>query len=149
MLIFTDGACSQNGTWNGGWSYCVVSADNELLYSKSGFEKNTTNNRMELTAVVESLKWARKNKVSNFTIVTDSAYISNCFKNKWYKAWKSNGWLTSKKEPVKNRDLWEYVISGCEDLSATVIKTKGHSNDEWNNYVDREAVKASKSGGDN
>ena len=152
--IYTDGACSQNGTWNGGWAYVITLAE-QIVSEKSGGEQQTTNNKMELEAVKHSLceivsflsfcGESRLDTVVN--IYSDSAYFVNCIKDKWYINWEKNGWKTSKKEPVKNPDTWaailyyvRYIEENCKEFN--VIKVKAHTTDKWNNYVDRKAVEA-------
>lgn len=144
IKIYTDGACRANGTKNalGGWAYAIIYND-ELRLEEWGNEKETTNNRMEMMAVVEALK--------NFTdldeeivICTDSAYIYNCIKQKWYVNWQKNGWVNAAREPVKNKDLWEQIIPYFSNPLISFEKIKGHHGDKWNEYVDRLAVKAAK-----
>lgn len=144
IKIYTDGACRANGTKNalGGWAYAIIYND-ELRLEEWGNEKETTNNRMEMMAVVEALK--------NFTdldeeivICTDSAYIHNCMKQKWYVNWQRNGWVNAAREPVKNKDLWEQIIPYFSNPFVSFEKIRGHSGDKWNEYVDKLAVKAAK-----
>ena len=144
IKIYTDGACRANGTKNalGGWAYAIIYND-ELRLEEWGNEKETTNNRMEMMAVVEALK--------NFTdldeeivVCTDSAYIHNCMKQKWYVNWQRNGWVNATREPVKNKDLWEQIIPYFSNPLISFEKIRGHSGDKWNEYVDKLAVKAAK-----
>lgn len=134
--IYTDGACSHNGTWDGGWGV-VITDGQEILSSFGGGEKNTTNNRMEMTAFLEALKYLN-DKGKKGVIYTDSAYVHNAFKNDWIVNWRRNGWLNSKKEPVKNRDLWEEMLMY---QIPEIVKVKGHSTDIFNNEADLIAVK--------
>ena len=99
LRIYTDGACSgnQNETNIGGWGSILEFGDSQK--ELHGGELNTTNNRMELTAVIEALK---------------SSYVASCFRDKWYVNWRKNGWMTSGKKPVENRELWEELISLVE-----------------------------------
>jgi ribonuclease HI len=139
LEFYTDGACSQNSTWKGGWAVIKV-YDNKEVGGYSGHESDTTNNRMELTAFLYALKDINENKYQGI-IYTDSAYISNCFKDRWYVNWKKNGWLNAKKEPVANRDLWSDIIYLYEkniDL-IRIEKVKGHSNNVFNNRADQVA----------
>lgn len=148
IKIYTDGACKANGKKDavGGWGY-VIFHDSEEAPAKegSGGEKNTTNNRMEMLAVINSLAECPENE--RIIVYTDSAYIHNCMKQKWYKAWLSNNWVNASRQPVKNRDLWEKLIPYFENPLVDFEKVKGHSKNEnehekWNNYVDKLAVAA-------
>lgn len=134
--IYTDGACSQNGTWDGGWAVVVV-ADGEVISEFGGHEKETTNNRMEMLAFIGALEYAKNLPVQNVSIHTDSAYVSNAFAQRWIVNWIKNGWKNSKKEPVKNKDLWEKIISY---EIPKIIKVKGHADNLYNNRVDKLAV---------
>lgn len=150
--FYTDGACSTNGSWNGGWA--VVRIDyhhdgTEIGVIRSGHELNTTNNRMEMIAVIEALKQASKQTINNRTqiiIHTDSAYIVNSFEKGWIENWKKNGWRNSKKEPVKNKDLWLEMLNFidiCGGLGKVIInKVAGHATNKWNNIADVAAVNA-------
>ena len=149
IRLYTDGACSQNGTWKGGWAV-VSTLDNTYLGHWSGSEEDTTNNQMELTAFREALTHITKNdKNDEYFIMTDSAYISNCFEQKWYVNWRRNNWKNAKKEPVANRWLWEEILGIYEGLLAqnyqvTIVKVKGHGDNTFNNMADKLAVEASK-----
>lgn len=147
-LIYCDGAVSGNGRLNskGGWAGVIL--DFNDFYDKqkkakvvSGYEDNTTNQRMELTACLESLKSLPTMDFGDTIIVrTDSAYLCNCFNQKWYVNWKRNGWKNASRQPVKNQDLWEKLIVFFENYPLTIEKVKGHSDDMWNNFVDELAV---------
>lgn len=108
----------------------------------SGGESFTTNNRMEMRAVIEALKIL--NKPCNVKIHSDSALIVNAFNKGWIQNWLQKGWLKADKKPVENRDLWEELLKAKHQHSVEWIKVKGHSNNELNNRVDRLAVNASK-----
>ena len=101
---------------------------------------DTTNNVMELTAVVEGLKLLKYPCIVN--IYTDSAYIVNCFNQNWIEKWVSNNWVNSKKEPVKNRELWEQLYEFTKVHKISFLKVKGHSDDEYNNRCDELARQA-------
>ncbi len=124
--LYCDGACSGNQYDDniGGWGTILTFKDNEKeLY---GSAKNTTNNRMELTALLEGLK-AIKNRKHPVAVFSDSAYIVNCFRQKWYVGWLKRGWQNSKKQPVENRDLWEQILTLVEQHpSVEFYKVKGH-----------------------
>ena len=126
LQIFTDGACSGNGQKKnapGGWGAVLIYGDHKKeIY---GGEISTTNNRMEIIALIQSLKQLKKDNLSA-DIFSDSAYLINCFKNKWYISWKKNGWITSSKTPVLNRELWEELIELVGNHNLTFYKVKGH-----------------------
>ena len=143
--IFCDGATSGNGKADapGGWAY-VILKDGHIVSQNSGCEKGTTNQRMELTAALEACK--EIDAMDGFATVklySDSAYLINCFKQNWWKAWRANGWRNSKKEPVANQDLWEQLITYfMRTPGYDFIKVPGHAGNEWNEYVDKMAVGA-------
>lgn len=140
-IYYTDGACSSKDNC-GGWSCICV--DGPAYY---GYEENTTNNRMELLGVITALQHFSTQTEIGATVYTDSAYISNCFKDKWYVNWRKNGWKNASKQPVKNRDLWEQLIGLYENLKPRMViiaKVKGHDGDTYNEMCDKLAVKARK-----
>lgn len=144
IKIYTDGACRANGTKNalGGWAYTIIYND-EVRLDGWGNEKGTTNNRMEMMAVIEALKnFVDLDK--DIILYTDSAYIHNCMKQKWYINWQKNGWVNATREPVKNKDLWEQIIPYFSNPLIHFEKVKGHNGDRYNEYVDRLAVNAAK-----
>ena len=110
----------------------------------TGAEKDTTNNRMELAAVVESLRVLKEPCI--VAVHTDSAYIANAFNDNWIEGWVKRGWKTAGKKPVKNQDLWKDLLKQIEIHEVSFVKVKGHSDDELNNRVDRLAVEALKLG---
>ena len=144
LRIFTDGACSNN-PGPGGWaSIFNMSHGSKVL---KGYEINTTNNRMELMAVVKTLE---KLLIKNFydcdtvEIHSDSAYVVNAINNDWMSKWKKNGWTTSKGDAVKNRDLWEDFATLYEAVKEANIdmvfkKVKGHSGNTFNEMADEVA----------
>ena len=123
--IYTDGACSgnQNETNIGGWGAILEygTAQKEL----HGGEVNTTNNRMELTALIEALA-CLKEKNLRIKIFSDSSYLINCFKEKWYVKWQMNGWKTSGKAPVENKELWQKLIELMKEQEISFYLVKGH-----------------------
>jgi ribonuclease HI len=135
MRIYTDGACSGN-PGPGGWGW--IADDGR---SGSGGEPQTTNQRMELAAVLDAL-----GTVSGpIEIYSDSTYVVNCFKDRWYEGWRKRGWRNANKKPVANRDLWEPLIDLYLERSDEVqfFWVKGHSGDPMNDEADRLAVAAS------
>jgi ribonuclease HI len=144
IKIYTDGACSGN-PGPGGWSALLLikSDKSKEKVTIKGGEKQTTNNRMELTAVVESLEFIQKNLFSfknEIKICSDSSYVVNSINNGHLHKWCKNGWKTTKESDVLNRDLWERAIRMVELLKPTMVKVKGHSGDKFNDYVDEKAV---------
>ncbi len=137
IKIYTDGSCLGNpGT--GGWAYSLKISNKEI--SHYGYEKETTNNRMELTAAIKALEFLKENE-EEITVITDSNYLKNGIST-WITNWKKNNWKTSNKNPVKNQDLWIIL----DEL--TVFKkvkwdwVKGHSINKINNIVDELARNA-------
>lgn len=141
VVAYTDGACSVN-TKKGGWA--VVYEINNSQEVESGNAAETTNNRMELTAVLSALEKAESLKDSEFIIYTDSAYVSNCFKDQWYVKWMTNGWMNSKKQQVENIDLWKRIIKIFLENNhrIQILKVKGHGKVEGNILADQLAVAA-------
>lgn len=136
VMIYTDGACSYN-PGPGGWAAVLIYRGNEKRIS--GFEAETTNNRMELTAVLKAIE-ALKEPCS-VTVHTDSAYIHNAFEKKWIDNWQRNGWKTSSKKDVENQDLWKGILKTSASHSMHWKKVKGHSDDKYNNICDELATK--------
>lgn len=150
MNAFTDGATSNNGKLDarGGWAYIVVEDPEKEVHSAAGHVPNATNNKCELLAAINACRWLRDNDKNNAHIIfTDSAYITNCYNQKWYKKWQINGWKNSSKQPVANQELWEQLIPFFEDYNFTFYKVEGHSRPTsatafWNDKVDKMAVNA-------
>ncbi len=132
ITIYTDGACSGN-PGPGGWG--AVLFYGERVKELSGGEPHTTNQRMELTAIIAALSAL---KVSNWdvTVYTDSAYVVNAFRQNWIPRWLQNGWKNSRKEPVANKDLWEQLLEQMKRNRVVIEKVKGHSGDRWNERCD-------------
>jgi len=122
----------------GGWGTILMYKDNKKEIS--GGQKQTTNNIMEITAVIEGLKALKK--PCKVKLYSDSAYVINAFNQKWIYGWIKNGWRTSSKEPVKNRELWEELYTLTKIHEVTFIKVKGHSDNEYNNRCDELARNA-------
>ena len=146
--IFTDGACSCN-PGPGGWA--AIFNRSESAETFSGNETLTTNNRMELTAATQAVIQIcriKPNKVDDFEIYSDSAYVINAVNNEWISKWKLNDWKTTKGEDVKNKDLWEQLckylnILKKNDITISFIKVKGHSGNCFNEMADKVAVEES------
>ena len=135
VIIYTDGACSGN-PGPGGWGAILMykGAKKEI----SGGMKNTTNNIMEITAVVEALKCLKLE--SDVEVYSDSAYTVNAFNQGWIENWKKNSWRNAQKDPVKNKELWEELDNLTSIHKVTFIKVKGHSDNEFNNRCDKLAT---------
>lgn len=137
VIIYTDGACSGN-PGPGGWGSVLMYKGNTKEIS--GALKNTTNNVMELTAVIEALKLLKFK--CNVKLYSDSAYVVNAFNQKWIYGWMKNGWKNSNKEPVKNKELWEELYSLTKIHNVEFIKVKGHADNIYNNRCDEMARNA-------
>ena len=137
----TDGACSGN-PGNGGWGGLILFDDGSEL-EIGGFEKNTTNNRMELMAAIKTLEKLKQFKLKkNFKLRTDSKYLIDGYSN-WINNWKKNGWKTSTGKSVQNLDLWQ-KIDGLRINEVSMEFVKGHSGDKYNERVDLIATNYSK-----
>lgn len=133
--IYTDGACSGNP---GAGGYCAILIYNGIEKVISGSEEETTNNRMELIAVIEGLK-ALKEKCS-VNLYSDSQYVINAINERWLTQWVKSGWRSSSKNNIKNVDLWKALIPLIEKHDVKFIKVKGHADNEYNNRCDKIAV---------
>ena len=130
VTIYTDGACSGN-PGPGGWAAVLIYGEyHKEIY---GGEEKTTNNRMELQAVIEALK--RLKEPCHVKVFSDSAYLVNCFQQKWYQQWERKGFK-------KNADLWKELLALVRQHQVEFIKVKGHSDVKWNNRCDELARKA-------
>lgn len=142
VTLYTDGACSGN-PGPGGWAAILIWNGTEKEIS--GGEPDTTNNRMEMRAVIEGLKALKK--PCKVTICSDSALIIDAFTKGWIDNWIRRGWLKADKKPVENKDLWLDMMNAMLGHQVTWKKVKGHSTDVLNNRVDALAVGASKAYG--
>lgn len=140
-VIYTDGGCKHNGI--GGWAYLVLDKNKPMTIARSdsGFEWNTTNNRMELKASIFAIKSCTFG--SRIKIYTDSSYLQKGFHNPSYlRKWINNGWLTSRGKPVENQDLWRELIQLDLHFDIQFVLIKGHSKKQddphkkWNDHVD-------------
>ena len=139
VLLYTDGACSGN-PGPGGWA-CI------LIYGRhqkelSGGEAETTNNRMELTAVIEGLKALKM--PCQVELYSDSRYIVDALEKGWALSWRTRGWIKSDKKPALNPDLWAELLSLCEVHQVNPHWVKGHAANSYNNRCDQLAVAESK-----
>ena len=135
--IFTDGACKGN-PGPGGWGAILRygKAEKEI----SGGESSTTNNRMEISAVLEALKCLKES--CDVTLYSDSQYVCNAINKGWAKKWRANNWMRNKTDPALNADLWEELLNLCEKHKMTIIWVKGHAGNPENERCDRLAVAA-------
>ena len=139
VTIYTDGACSGN-PGPGGWGCVLIYGNKEK--EMSGAKNDTTNNVMEMTAVIKALKALKM--PCEVELYSDSAYVVNAFEQGWIYNWLKNGWKTADKKPVKNDDLWKEMYELTKVHKVTFNKVKGHADDEYNNRCDelaREAIK--------
>ena len=134
-VVFTDGACAGN-PGRGGWAWAVAP---DGAPNGSGGAAHSTNQRMELQAVLEALR----SLPGQLTIVSDSTYVVHCFRDRWWVKWKANGWKNSQKQPVANTDIWMPLVELVIERQPTFRWVKGHSGDPMNDLVDRLAVAAS------
>ena len=140
LIAYTDGACAGN-PGPGGWAWAIDGGA-----SDSGGELASTNQRMEVNAVLEALRSLLPTTTGIVRIVSDSTYVVNCFKQRWWANWERNGWKNSQKQPVANQDLWKPLVDVVKSDMARIefVWVKGHSGNSMNDLVDRLAVAACK-----
>ncbi|MQL51032.1 ribonuclease HI [Desulfofundulus thermobenzoicus] len=136
--IYTDGACSGNP---GPGGYGVILRYGKHMKELSGGFARTTNNRMELTAVIKGLQALKR--PCRVTLYSDSRYIVDAMTRGWVKRWQTNGWRRDNGEPAKNADLWRQILSLAERHRITWVWVKGHADNPYNNRCDQLAVQAS------
>lgn len=137
VTIYTDGACTGN-PGVGGWGAVLMLGEHKREIS--GFVPQTTNNRMELYAVINALSALKR--PCAVTLHSDSAYVVRAFTNGWLTKWQHNGWKNSRKDPVENQDLWLQLLELTNRHHVTFVKVKGHADDEFNNRCDQLATAA-------
>ncbi len=135
--LYTDGACSGNP---GPGGYAAILIYNNVEKEISGAEASTTNNKMEMMAVLKGLEMLKE--PCNVTVYSDSAYVVNAIEKGWINSWKNNNWRKADKKEVKNIDLWERLLKLMDLHKVKFVKVKGHSSNEYNNRCDKLAVKA-------
>jgi ribonuclease HI len=134
-IVYTDGACSGN-PGPGGWAWAVPGGR-----FASGAEPHTTNQRMEITAALEAVRQFSGD--GPVEVVSDSTYVVNCFRDRWWAGWLAKGWKNSQRKDVANRDLWEPLIDLYRTQEGITFRwVKGHSGDRMNDVVDALAVEA-------
>jgi ribonuclease HI len=131
VILYTDGACSGN-PGPGGWAAIIIDDGKEREIS--GAERQTTNQRMELMGAIEGLAAIPEGR--RVRLHSDSAYVINCFRDRWWERWEKNGWTGATKKPVTNRDLWERLLAESRRLAVTWVKVAGHSGEPLNERVD-------------
>ena len=136
VVVYTDGACAGN-PGPGGWAWAVAP---DGVPRGTGGSPRTTNQRMEITAVLEAVRTLP----GELVIVSDSTYVVNCFRDRWWVRWEANGWRNSKKQPVANADLWKPLVALVKERRPQFRWVKGHSGDAMNDLVDALAVEASR-----
>ena len=127
IRIYTDGGCSGNQQSEnfGGWGSILEMGDHKK--ELHGGEANTTNNRMELTAVIEGFK-ALKRDGLDIEVFSDSSYVANCFREKWYESWEKNNWRNAARKSVENQDLWKELLALVRRHNVSFYRVKGHVN---------------------
>ena len=144
ITIYTDGACSGNPGPGGYGSVLVYVDENGIKHEKElscGY-KSVTNNQMELMAVIAALEALKK--PCKIDLYSDSKYVVDAFNNNWIESWVAKGWKTASKQPVKNIDLWQRLLSAKEKHDDNFIWVKGHAGHEYNERCDFLAVQAYK-----
>lgn len=131
VTIYTDGACSGN-PGPGGWGAVLMYGEHRKEIS--GGDAHTTNNRMELTGPIEALELLKQ--PCKVRLYSDSAYLVNAFNQHWIANWQRNGWQTSQKKPVENKELWQRLLELCRTHEVEFIKVKGHADNAENNRCD-------------
>ena len=142
IKMYTDGSSTKSRS---GWGVIGISdADGTVQFA--GVEAGATNQRMELRAALEALKWWSLNDPGfdgdEVTICSDSAYFCNCYFDKWYINWENNGWVNARKEPIANKDLWEQIVPYFKNPRVHIEKVKGHSGHTYNELADKLATGA-------
>ncbi|HLN60438.1 MAG TPA: ribonuclease HI [Symbiobacteriaceae bacterium] len=131
VTIYTDGACSGN-PGPGGWGAILMYGEHKR--ELSGYEAQTTNNRMEILAAIAALR--ALTAPCRVQLHSDSAYLVNAFRQNWLGNWQRNGWVNSKKDPVENQDLWRELLAVARPHQVEWIKVKGHADNPYNNRCD-------------
>jgi ribonuclease HI/transposase InsO family protein len=139
-VFYTDGACADNGTSSCRGAWAVVATMNPEL-SNSGTLDNSSNQKAEVEAVLQACKIAKQAKLDHIMVISDSQYAVNAV-SKWINTWKGNGWMSSKKKPVENRELLEQLANEMDSLKVTAVHVKGHSGDKFNELADTMAKDA-------
>lgn len=153
MTIYTDGACKENARLEsgiaggtGGWAYIVLTQrpgeDMEIMLEGAGQKKGTTNQEMEIESVSKAFESIKDIEVDSIDLYSDSAYVINCLKDRWFVKWRANGWKNSKGQPVRNQVTWERMISFVEKRNVNFFHVKRNST-KYIRIVDSMAKQAS------
>lgn len=146
LEFYTDGAYSSK-TEMGGWA-AICLEDGMIIDEQTGYEPYSTNNRMELMAILSAFENINTIETTQTKVIvyTDSAYAANAFNQAWYQSWLKNGWKTADRQDVKNQDIWHRLVALYIKLKAKynleIVRVKGHSGNKWNSYTDALAVRA-------
>lgn len=148
--LYTDGSCTNNGMANsfGGWAWVLVKDEENTIVAKDkGMEAPTTNNRMELLAVISGLEWIKSYFMATkgIKIVADSKYVLDAFRQDWIAGWRRRNWKNAKNKPILNMDLWTRLISLVEELQPEWEHVHGHTGHLYNEMCDKLAAEASRS----
>ncbi len=135
VTIYTDGACSGN-PGPGGWGAVLMFGGHTK--EMSGYDPQTTNNRMELMAAICALEALKR--PCEVELYSDSAYLVNAWQQHWLEGWQHRGWVNSQKKPVENQDLWQRLLAAAGQHRVSWHKVKGHADNPWNNRCDELAV---------
>lgn len=146
--LWTDGASNGKSGTPGGWAAVLIDTEGGMRIAVTGHEPSTTNNRMELAAVIGGLE-ALGSQGAKVKIHTDSAYVKNAFTQGWLRGWRENGWISSRGDPVANQDLWERLFELSTMHVFSWVKVRGHQTGngptkELNDLVDKLAVQTKK-----
>ena len=142
--VYTDGSCKKLGLKTfGAWAFVIVK-DNKVIAYNSGSVNDSTNQQMELLAAIEALKVVEtfREKDENVILYSDSAYLINCYSQRWFDTWKSNGWRNAKNQAVANQELWVQLVPYFERFGFAFKKVKGHADNIFNNRCDEMAQRA-------
>jgi ribonuclease HI len=140
VKIYTDGSCYQVASSSGEGGYGVLIIYENEIIQLSGYEPDTTNNRMELFGAIAGMEYLKE--PHEVQLYCDSAYVVECFLQKWFEKWFRNGWINSSGKPVANKDLWIRLMKSLNGHKVQFIKVKGHADDELNNRCDELARSA-------
>lgn len=131
VTIYTDGSCPKN-PGRGGYAALVIYGLN--IFEITGAEENSTNNRMEIMAAIAGIEYLKE--PHKIKLYSDSAYLVDCFKQRWFEKWYTQGWKNGEGKPIKNKDLWLRLFKSLNGHKIEFIKVKGHSDDVLNNRCD-------------
>lgn len=147
--LHTDGSCTNNGMANsfGGWAWVLVHEDGTIVGQDKGMEAPTTNNRMELLAVINGLEHIQRLFLGfkGVKVIADSKYVLDAFRQDWISGWRRRNWRNAKNKPIPNMDLWSRLISLVEEVKPEWEHVHGHTGHLYNELCDKLAGEASRS----